>query len=124
MGGVGTVPAAGSVRACTRATHNARSHLALSRFSSGRPAPAPRCKGISLHLAAPCTRVQADFPASAPPVRVVCTEFWHLRCGLHVQGACSGLFRRSVVVKQRLVDSKQRFSGWDLIVISYPVTPD
>ena len=57
--------------------------LHLSRFSSGRPAPAPRCKGISLHLAAPCIEVQADFPASAPPVRVVCTEFWHLRCGLH-----------------------------------------
>ena len=58
------------VRRLTRATHNARSHLALSRFSSGRPAPALRCKRNPLHRAAPCTEVQADFPASAPPVRV------------------------------------------------------
>ena len=28
-----------------------------------------------------------------------------------MQGASSGLFRRSLVVKQRLVDSKRRFSG-------------
>ena len=46
----------GTGEACTtRATHNARSQLALSRFSSGRPTPAPRCKGISLHRTAPCT---------------------------------------------------------------------
>ena len=58
---VGSVRCARRLSACARpnrATHNARSHLALSRFSSGRPAPAPRCKGISLHLAAPCTEVQ------------------------------------------------------------------
>ena len=83
----------GTGEACTtRATHNARSQLALSRFSSGRPTPAPRCKGISLHRTAPCTEVQADFPASAPPVRVACTEFWHLAsvqdgCEVHVQAS-------------------------------------
>ena len=89
----------------SRATHNARSHLALSRFSSGRPAPAPRCKCISLHLAAPCTEVQADFPASAPPVRVVCIEFWHLRCGSH---ACSGLFRCSLHARPPETDQRHR----------------
>ena len=69
-------------------THGARCTIASPTVQLCSRAPSPRCERHLLHRAAPCTTVQADFPASAPSVREGCTESWHRRCSVSISVAC------------------------------------
>ena len=69
-------------------THGARCTIASPTVQLCSRAPSPRCERHLLHRAAPCTTVQADFPASAPSVREGCTESWHRRCRVSISVAC------------------------------------
>ena len=51
------------LRAATQGTHDARCTVAPPTVQLCSRAPSPRCERHLLHRAAPCTTVQADFPA-------------------------------------------------------------
>ena len=72
----------------SQGTHGARCTIASPTVQLCSRAPSPRCERHLLHRAAPCTTVQADFPASAPSVREGCTESWHRRCRVSISVAC------------------------------------
>ena len=98
-------------RYTVQGTHGARCTIASPTVQLCSRAPSPRCERHLLHRAAPCTTVQADFPA--PPCigtdgarglhRVLAPQrcrVAHARCMLY-------LFWCSLVANQRLLDSKR-----------------
>ena len=91
-------------------THGARCTIASPTVQLCSRAPSPRCERHLLHRAAPCTTVQADFPASAPSVREGCTESWHRRCSVSIVLHAVPILISSLVLDQPLLGSKRRLS--------------